>query len=110
MRTTPALLAGLLALAFAASAAEDSCTPTTSQPEVDTGPTPFGHHYIDNDLCQVDDGSGGGYDVGGFGVGGCLFSTWIYVESNDIPGLQRGDEMHDDTCGGQIQSDSITPY
>jgi hypothetical protein len=37
----------------------------------------------------------------------CLFSYWLYEESNDIPGLQRGDEVHDDTCGGVIDSDTI---
>ena len=45
---------------------------------------------MDNDLCQPD----------------CLFSIWLYQESNGIPGLQRGDEVVDNTCHGMIEADT----
>lgn len=50
----------------------------------------------------------GGYQ-GDPNGGPCILSIWSYMESNDIPGLQRGDIAHDDTCGGMIQSDSHNP-
>jgi hypothetical protein len=37
----------------------------------------------------------------------CLFSIWVYEETNGIPGAQRGDEVVDDTCHGMIASDTI---
>lgn len=63
-------------------------------------------HWVINDICQDDDGSGGG---GGYSGGGpCLFSIWLYWESNGIEGLQRGDKVRqDETCGAE--PDSI-PY
>jgi hypothetical protein len=36
-----------------------------------------------------------------------MWSTWVYEESNGIDGLQRGDEIVDDTCHGMIASDTI---
>ena len=69
------------------------CEPTSSNPEITTpgcGVSDDACFYVDNDLCQP-----------------CMFSIWIYQESNGIPGLQRGDEVVDDTCGGAIQSDTI---
>lgn len=48
--------------------------------------------YVDNDTCQP----------------GCgLFSLWVYQESNGHPGLQRGDEVYDDTCHGMVEADTI---
>jgi hypothetical protein len=76
----------LAALGVALPAMAQECTPTTSVPEVDAG-----GFYVDNDLCQPT----------------CVFSIWIYQESNGILGLQRGDEVHDDTCAGQIDPDTI---
>lgn len=38
---------------------------------------------------------------------GFFCTMWIYQESNDLAGLQRGDEVHDDTCGGMIEADTI---
>lgn len=83
------ILAAVVALAAPVGA--DECVPTTSNPEIDA---PFGagdHTYIDNDLCQPD----------------CIFSVWVYQETNDIPGLQRRDSVKDDTCGGQIDADTF---
>lgn len=34
-------------------------------------------------------------------------TLWVYEESNGIPGLQRGDEIVDDTCHDQILADTI---
>ena len=34
-------------------------------------------------------------------------ATWIYEETNGLPGLQRSDEIADDTCHGLIAGDSI---
>ena len=75
----------LAALAVAMPAGADHCvTYSTSSPEVDAG-----GYYVDNDVCQP----------------GCIFSIWIYQESNGISGLQRGDSVVDDTCHGMIESD-----
>ena len=75
-----------LALFLAGAAWADECEPTTSNPEIEV----LGF-YIDNDVCQPE----------------CLFSIWIYEESNGIEGLQRSDEVKDDTCGGQIEGDTL---
>ncbi|HUR67654.1 MAG TPA: hypothetical protein VM370_00280 [Candidatus Thermoplasmatota archaeon] len=83
MRTWLVILSWLAIIASPAAYAD--CEPTTSQPEIDA----FGF-YVDNDSC---------FD--------CFITIWIYQESNLIPGLQRGDELHDDTCGGMIASDRI---
>ncbi len=37
----------------------------------------------------------------------CIYSYWAYEETNGIPGLQRGDEVVDDTCHGMIAADTI---
>lgn len=78
------LLAISLALLPLTHAAEP-CGMTTSKADVDTGPTPAGQFYYVEDCgitkpCML------------------LFSFWVYQESNNIPGLQRGDPVHDDTC------------
>lgn len=82
MRPVFALL-GVFAVASAM--ATHDCVPTTSAPEIDVA-----GFYVDNDLCQP-----------------CMWSIWVYQESNGIEGLQRGDEVVDDTCGGQIPADTI---
>lgn len=79
-------LSALLFLLTLTPVIAQECTPTTSDPEVDVG----GVYYIDNDWCQPT----------------CMFSIWIYEEANGIEGLQRGDEVKDDTCNGQIESDA----
>ncbi|HUR70234.1 MAG TPA: hypothetical protein VM370_13400 [Candidatus Thermoplasmatota archaeon] len=37
----------------------------------------------------------------------CIGYLYVYEESNGIEGLQRQDEVHDDTCGGAIPGDRI---
>lgn len=85
MRTILLFLASTLLLAPLLANAT-GCEMTTSRPEVDTTATPVGRFYIDNDPCQPC---------------GIILSPWIYEESNGIEGLQRADEVMDDTCGGR---------
>jgi len=84
-------LVTLAALTIAMPAGADHCVDfTTSAPEAtdsSTGTT----YYVDNDLCQPE----------------CIYSIWVYEESNGIDGLQRGDEVVDDTCHGLIEADTI---
>lgn len=77
MRATIVFL-GLVLLAAGARASENC----EASPEVDTGDTPVGRYYVDNDPCQPD----------------CLFSVWVYQESNGEDGLQRHDQFDD--CSG----------
>lgn len=94
MHVTPFALAAVL-LALAAPSHAWGCQTTTSNPEVDTyewsGVHAGPRFYVDNDPCPVE----------------CLWSIWVYQESNGIDGLQRGDEMVDNTCGGAIPHDTI---
>jgi hypothetical protein len=111
MRSILSILTFATLVLLAVPATAEECEPTTSEPEVDTGETAIGRYYVDNDDCQdmsnpVSVLPGGGYGGGG----GCLFSVWIYQESNGIDGLQRGDEMKDDTCGGEIEMDTLPFY
>lgn len=89
MRAGAALLL-FLTLLVPASAQE--CVPTTSDAEWtscnSSGDPCF---YGDWDMCQPQ----------------CIFSYWVYQESNAIDGLQRNDDVKDDTCRGQIESDTI---
>jgi hypothetical protein len=95
LRVSLLVLLTAAALAFAPSGA--ACEASSSQPEVDTcnvaglgiDASNGGCVYIDNDVCQPE----------------CLFSVWIYCESNGMEGLQRGDEVRDDTCNGAFESD-----
>lgn len=83
------LLSAALALALAAPAFAGACVMTTTQADLDTDPLGLGvgpRYYVDNDDCTF--------------TGLCIFSIWIYKESNGIDGLQRQDEVVDDTCGG----------
>lgn len=87
------LVALLVALAVAMPGGAEHCTTwSTSEPEVDISAVSDVTYiaYVDNDLCQPE----------------CIFSVWLYCESNGIEGLQRGDEVRDDTCHGMIESDS----
>jgi hypothetical protein len=83
----------LAALAFGMVGANE-CTPTTTDPMLTVGSSFATTLYAHEDC---------------FGNRICsgIFSLWIYEESNDIPGLQRGDEIIDDTCGGVIPADTI---
>lgn len=78
------MLVSIIALALPAGA--NGCLPTTSTPELDVA-----GFYIENDPCQPE----------------CMWSFWVYQESNGMDGLQRGDEVKDDTCGGVIEADTI---
>lgn len=83
MRTrlwTISLVATVLALPLAA--AEECPTVETT---ADTGDTPEGRYYVVVDECTFDP------------TGGCLFSVWVYKETNGEPGLQR---PSDDCDGG----------
>lgn len=94
-------LIALTAIAMMVPASAADCY-TTSDPEVTTpagtGPNAGGEVYVDNDNCQpvVGDGT-------------CLFSTWIYEETNGIAGLQRDDEVKSDVagCAGTVDGDYI---
>jgi hypothetical protein len=78
-----ASLVGLLAIALPAQGAQP-CDPTTSPAWATLG-----------------SGSAGTFTV---------YMTpdgWVYRESNGMPGLQRSDDVRDDTCGGAYASDSL---
>lgn len=60
------------------SALAEGCSNT--DPNATEYDTAAGTFYVTNDGCP---------DL----ARGCLFSLWIYEESNDIPGLQRADEV-----------------
>lgn len=89
MEHAPFLLAiGLLA-ALAPAQASDCATWTTSETDADAA-----GYYVINDCWHND-------------CAKAFFSIWVYEEANGIPGLQRGDEVVNDTCHGQIQADKI---
>jgi hypothetical protein len=77
-----------IALAMGAAGADHCETWSTSKPDTTSSD---GRYYVDNDMCQPE----------------CIFSIWLYEESNGYDGLQRGDEVVDDTCHGMIDSDTI---
>lgn len=87
------LVIALLALAAVPAQAAD-CIPGRTEADVDTDPANTGivpRYYVVNDgpnWC-------------------CLVSIWIYQEANGIDGLQRDDEVVDDTCRGQIPGDLL---
>ena len=85
------ILALSVAVAIALPVGAEHCeTWTTSEPVSDL--SFFGlPYYLDHDLCQ---------DY-------MICPTWVYEETNGITGLQRGDDIVDDTCHGQIESDAI---
>ncbi len=85
----------------------EGCVPTTTTPRICAlgGALP--------DLCASGDISGTYYvdvDCSFFWTGPgpeCILSLWIYEESNGRPGLQRWDEVVDNTCGAIIDGDTI---
>lgn len=85
------LIATALALLVFQPVSAAECTPSTSRADVDVA----GLYYVfdDADICRQTDL--------------CIFSYWVYEESNGIPGAQRGDEHVDDTCGGLIPADRV---
>lgn len=94
----------LAALTFAPATVSAACW-STSSPEYDTGVATGisltggnGRYYADNDVCQAFWG----------GVGDqCLASTWVYEESNGLPGLQRDDDIVSDVRGCGVRGDNI---
>lgn len=122
MRTiTTTLPALVIAVALLGSTAADEACYTTSTTDDETliVELPAGlviggtATYLVNDFCQddpkePDPDPSDPYNNGG---GPCLFSVWYYEETNDIPGLQRQDEVHSDVqdCDGDVQGDTI-PY
>ena len=88
----PALLLSLLLLMPAALAS--GCEGTTSTTTTEHIIVEAGGTYVAFDVCQP----------------GCLWSIWIYRETNGIPGLQRGDEVVDDTCGGAAYEPDSPPF
>lgn len=74
MKTLLAL--GTILMLGTAMAHDTGCT----DEDVITVASPAGTYYVDNDQCQPD----------------CLFSLWVYQESNGHEGLQRCDEVYDE--------------
>lgn len=87
MRTFAILLA--LVILSGAARAQETCEhePTA------TIESPAGTYYVDVDDCTLD--------------GSCLFSIWIYQESNGIPGLQHCPEEGIPECECGTESDTI---
>jgi hypothetical protein len=83
------VILGLAALAMLVPAhAEEICyttSPSTATIPDATGAA-GGDIYVDNDLCQTDP------------VNPCVFSIWVYQETNGIAGQQRGDEVVNDVA------------
>ncbi len=88
------LALALFAFTGVGSAAEEPCTVTSADP---ASVITVGDIYIE-------DRDGAGVPGSGLIVGG---GTWVYQESNGLPGLQRGgssaigeeDSVNDETCG-----------
>ncbi|HUR68010.1 MAG TPA: hypothetical protein VM370_02105 [Candidatus Thermoplasmatota archaeon] len=83
-----------LLLLTAPFALADECVPTTS-----FAPIAAAGYYVYEPCIDPDDAS----DCSDWGP----WSIWVYEESNGIAGLQREDELRDDTCGGMIDSDTF---
>lgn len=90
MRWAVALMMLLVATASAAQPAAEKCKPTTSVPS-HTLPAADGKvRYVEHDECPR-----------------CTLVYYVYEESNSMPGLQRQDVGHDDTCKGLIKPDTV---
>jgi hypothetical protein len=70
MRSALVVLSALLLVGTAAA------SPPECDPEL-TLETPAGTYYVDNDLCQP----------------GCMFSLWIYQETDGEPGCDGSDRV-----------------
>ncbi len=94
----PQLIPVLFALALVAPVGAETCTPTTTFPVFTVHANVIGHpgYYLDIDgaACVLP-------------TNACQVLVWVYEETNGIAGLQRQDEVKDDTCGGQIAGDTI---
>lgn len=78
MRTLP-ILFGLLVVS-ALARGDGGCATTEPTATIET---PVATYYLLNEVCQPD----------------CLFSVWIYEETNGEPGLQHGDDGIPEGCG-----------
>lgn len=87
-RILPTLLVGALLIAASTAAADDECVTEENATELDVGDRKF---YFVNDNCQPV-----------IGTGDCLFSIWVFEESNGQPGLQRGGELGEHCNGDTI--------
>lgn len=90
------LTATLALLMLAPLALAEECVPTTT-----TGAIAVGDYYV-YDACADMTGEGT-MECGWWGP----WVVWIYEESNGIAGLQRADELRDDTCHGEIAGDTV---
>lgn len=93
------LLLALASVGVAPALAEHCEGYTTSEP-----------YLVCGDVCAGSAAAAGGHYVfveGGDCPSGCIYSLWVYEESNGLAGLQRGDEMHDDTCHESVAPDRI---
>lgn len=81
----------LILCVVTASGLAEACEPTTSDPEVALPVAGAATFYVDGDACPE-----------------CSLAIliWIYEESNGLAGLQRSDDVHDDTCAGEVSADT----
>lgn len=105
------LLFALLALAVPVRAHDCAgWTTSTTNDEMIVLEVPdhvLGVRYVVSDLCQDDERDAGDPNDPYDDRGPCLFAIWLYYETNGIDGLQRGDELRDDTCHWMIESDTF---
>lgn len=80
-------------VAIIPASAED-CEPSSAFPEVDAGVPGVARYYVDMDCWQPS----------------CqdFITIWVYEETNGIEGLQRNDEVVDNTCNGRIPADTYS--
>ena len=98
--TMTALTALLAPFALAAHCTEPNLTRDSQEVTISDPETGAVIYYIDNDPCQTE---------------GCIWSFWIYEETNGFENLQRQDASEsdadkftqDDTCHGAILPDTI---
>ena len=87
------LLLAVATLALGGAAASHCAGPSTTTPILTLHWVGGNGLYVTGDtLCWVTGG---------------LCATYIYEEANGIAGLQRADEVVDDTCHGLIPGDTI---
>ena len=96
MRTLPLTFALALLLAMPASA--HHCATWTTSNAIAAG-----DHYVYDACVEYATTGQAGMECAMWGP----WDVWVYEESNGIPGLQRGDEILDDTCHGLIRADTI---
>lgn len=90
----------VLAVALSITASAQSAACPSSDPDaqvrvwttVGSGQADTWSFYIVTEMCDAS---------------GCLAGTWVYRETNGYDGLQRLDELRDDTCGGLLEPDTL---